>query len=94
MAAPAVEVRVPGLLTRFTDGQRSVEVRGETVAGSLEALLAAHPALAPHLHDGRGELRTHLRLFVNGEQVAEADAESTRLEPGDVVVVFQAVSGG
>ena len=94
MAAPAVEVRVPGLLTRFTDGRRSVEVRGETVAASLDDLLAAHPALEPHLFGGRGELRTHLRLFVNGEEVAEAEAGSTPLEPGDVVVVFQAVSGG
>ena len=89
-----VAVRVPGLLTRFTDGHRSVPVRAETVSGCLEALLAAYPALEPHLHDGRGDLRTHLKLFHNGSELSLPDARTVAVTAGDEVVVLQAVSGG
>lgn len=89
-----VTVRVPGLLTRFTDGQQAVIVNASTVAGCVDALLEAYPALEPHLFDGRGELRTHVKLFYNGSEVdglAEADV---RASSGDEVVLLQAVSGG
>ena len=94
MAPRAVDVRVPGLLTRFTDGRQRVPVRAGTVEEALDALVEAYPALAPHLRDGRGGLRTHLRLFVNGEEVDEADAGAVAVQAGDEVVVLQAVSGG
>ncbi|NIQ52614.1 MAG: MoaD/ThiS family protein [Gemmatimonadetes bacterium] len=90
----AVDVRVPGLLARFTGGQRTVSVEAATVAGAVEALAEAHPGLAPHLWDGDGSLRPHLALFRNGRAVTEAAAGEAALDPGDEVVVLQAVSGG
>ena len=91
---PTVRVQVPGLLARFTGGERAVTVEAATVAGALEALAEAHPGLEPHLWDGDGALRAHLALFRNGAAVEEAAAAGTALEPGDEVVVLQAVSGG
>lgn len=90
--APEVVVRVPGLLSRFTGGERRVQVTAGTVAGAVEALVDAYPALDPHLHDSDGALRTHLKLFHDGTEVDEADAVT--LEAGDEVVLLQAVSGG
>lgn len=92
--APAVSVRIPGLLARFTDGTRSVTVRAETVSGGVEGLLAAHPALEPHLLDEDGRLRSHVQLFHNGSAVGGLEDADDPVEPGDEIVLLQAVSGG
>lgn len=91
---PEVTVRVPGLLARFAGGQQTVTVRATTVAAGIDDLLATYPNLAPHLYDGTGSLRPHLKLFHNGAEVAEEQADDVSLEAGDEVVVLQAVSGG
>lgn len=93
-APPEVTVRIPGLLARFTEGQQTVTIRAATVAASLDRLLEAHPGLEPHVRDGRGELRPHLKLFHEGADVTERDGADIALAPGDEVVVLQAVSGG
>lgn len=92
--ASEVNLRVPGLLSRFTDGARSVTVRASTVKGCIDALLETHPALAPHLRDGRGRLREHLVVLHEGVPVDEADAGEASVAAGDEVVILQAVSGG
>lgn len=92
--SPEVTVRIPGLLSRFTDGEQTVTLRATTVAASLDRLLEAYPGLEPHVRDGRGELRQHLKLFHDGTEVTERDGADIALAAGDEVVVLQAVSGG
>lgn len=91
---PEIAVHVPGLLARFTDGEPTVDVRAPTVAAAVDALLETHPALEPHLHDGRGALRAHLLLVHEGAAVAWDEAAEVDLKAGDEVAVLQAVSGG
>lgn len=91
---PEVTVRIPGLLSRFTDGQQTVTLRAATIAASLDRLLEAYPGLEPHVRDGRGELRPHLKLFHEGAEVTDRDGADITLAPGDEIVVLQAVSGG
>lgn len=90
---PEATVRVPGLLARYTDGQPCVAVRAGSVAGAVNRLLEAYPALEPHLLDAGG-LRPHLKLFLNGTEVDDRAADEVVLADGDEVVVLQAVSGG
>lgn len=94
VAEPEISVRVPGLLTRFTGGQRDITVRAATVAESVDRLLETYPALRPHLLDARGQFRPHVKLFHGGTEVTEADGADIALADGDEVVVLQAVSGG
>lgn len=91
---PAVTVRLPGLLARFTADEDRVTVRAETVAGAVETLLQRYPALEPHLRDGDGGLRAHLQLFLEGTAVPEGSAADVSVDDGDEIVVLQAVSGG
>lgn len=91
-------VRLPGLLTRFTDGEREIAVQAETAADALDQLVDAYPALDPHLYDDGG-LRAHLLVFVDGDQIGAPGARrsplaATALEPGATVTILQAVSGG
>ncbi|HKJ57855.1 MAG TPA: MoaD/ThiS family protein, partial [Halobacteriales archaeon] len=91
---PDVTVIVPGLLTRFTDGQRDVPVTADTLRGAVDRLVESYPALEPHLFDGPDGLRTHVQLFHNGSGVEWDDGDVTELTDGDEVLVLQAVSGG
>lgn len=89
-----VTVRFPGLLSRFTDGQRHLALTAETVNECFESLLETVPELDPHLFNGHGELRPHLRIFHNGDAIDLETDGALRLEDGDTVTVIQAVSGG
>lgn len=89
-----VTVRIPGLLTRFTDGQRECALEADTVNGSVDALVLEHPALEPHLLHPCGGLRPHLQLYLNNRTVRWNDEQAMAVSDGDLVEVFQAVSGG
>lgn len=92
--AADVTVRVPGLLTRYTEGRNPVTVSGTTVADCVEALLERYPALDPHLLDGAGDLRPHVTLFHDGSAVEGLANADVAVATGDEIVVLQAVSGG
>lgn len=94
MTAATVSVTLPGLLARFTGGRRTVTVTADTIGDCIDTLVETHPAIEPHVFDGAGGLRTHVRLYHNGRGVDWPAAESVELEPGDEVIVLQAVSGG
>lgn len=91
---PVADVRLPGLLARFADGDRRVEVEAETVRGAVLGLVERHPAVEPHVLDEHRRLRAHLQLFHEGRQVRWAESGDVVLAESDEVVVFQAVSGG
>lgn len=91
---PRVTVAVPGLLTRFTDGDQQTTIDAATVRECLDRLVEQHPGLEPHLFDGLGELRNHILVARNGSMVDWAEADSTDLRAGDTVSIIQAVSGG
>lgn len=91
---PEVTVRVPGLLARFLDGDRSASVRADTLSACLDRLVETYPELEPHLFDDRGRLRAHLQLFADDQRVAWSDAATVKLDEGSTVTILQAVSGG
>jgi molybdopterin synthase sulfur carrier subunit len=74
-------------------GERTVEVETDedaTVGDALTALLEAKPALRERALDEDGELREHVNLLKNGENV-EPEAG---VEAGDELALFPPVSGG
>lgn len=89
-----VTVRIPGLLARFLDGDRSASVRADTLSACLDRLVDTYPELEPHLFDGEGRLRPHLQLFVGDRRVDYSDAPTVELDEGATVTILQAVSGG
>ncbi|WP_101294385.1 ubiquitin-like small modifier protein 1 [Halegenticoccus soli] len=83
-------------LAEAADGRRvTVEVDGgATVGDALDALLEARPALADRVLDDEGDLRDHINVLRNGENVFTADGLDTELEEGDELALFPPVSGG
>jgi molybdopterin synthase sulfur carrier subunit len=79
-------------------GQKTVEVDvpdGATVGQLIEAIVAAYPALRPELLDGKGELQSHIKFFVNGREVIYLERKlDTVIQPDDVITIFPPVGGG
>ena len=79
--------------------RRHVECAPQQVApGSLravlEAALAAAPELVHYVFDDQRNVRKHVAVFINQHMVLDRVHLDQRLNPGDRVLVIQALTGG
>lgn len=66
-----------------------------TLRETVDALLAAEPALEDQLLTESGEFREHIRLLHEGEDpFAAGDGWETAVGPDDELAAFPPVSGG
>ena len=81
-----MKVLIPSSLLSYTKEQ-NVEANGATLA----ELDRRYPGLRFRVIDEQGQMRGHMRFFVNGEQVFDL---THALCPTDEVYLVQALSGG
>ena len=87
-------------MVRFTRNiQRHVEcperdAAGGTVREVLDTYFAVHPRARGYVFDDQNQLRPHMALFVDGNQVMDRDGLGDRVEVQSVLDVVQALSGG
>lgn len=79
--------------------RRHVECPPQSVtAGSLrvvlETALVAAPDMASYVFDDQRCIRKHVAVFINESQVRDRQNLEQALQPGDRVLVIQALSGG
>jgi sulfur-carrier protein len=87
---------LPAALQPYADGSAEVELDApcRTVAEALSALARPHPGVVDRVLDERGELRRHVNLFVNGEDVRWLGGLAAPIEACAVLAIVPAVSGG
>jgi molybdopterin synthase sulfur carrier subunit len=90
----ATAFQIPRVLRQYCAGVEELRLQGETVREVLDELNRRHPSLFQCICDETGAVRRHINLFVNNDFLRDRNGLDTRLAPGDVVSVFQAVSGG
>jgi molybdopterin synthase sulfur carrier subunit len=85
-----MKVLIPSPLLSYT---RTREVAGEgaTLLALLGDLDRQFPGIRFRVIDEQGQMRPHMRFFVNGEQVFELEHP---LQATDAVQLVQALSGG
>src|SRR5258708_39554665 len=64
----AIEVRIPTILRNYTDGAKSVEGSGDTLADLIADLDSRHGGLQERLVDDSG-LRRFVNVYLNDEGV-------------------------
>ena len=94
----AVEVRVPSILLKFTEGQKTLSYDGDSAAGStvgglLQTIDAEYPGFRDQLVED-GELRRFVNIFRNDEDIRFLEKMDTSLEDGDVLAILPALAGG
>ncbi|WP_276353380.1 MoaD/ThiS family protein [Cohnella caldifontis] len=89
-----LEVSVPLLLRDCTGGRSRFSLEADTLEEALRRLIETYPLLKVHVYDERGQVREHVLLYYNDDNVAWLDDLGIPLRPGDKLRVLQAVSGG
>ena len=85
-----MKILIPSPLRSYT-GKAEVEGRGASLAELLRDLDRQYPGLRFRMINEQDQVREHIRIFINGEQVFDLDYP---LDPTDAVDIVQALSGG
>jgi sulfur-carrier protein len=86
-----VKVRIPTPLRSYTDQVSVVDAEGATLHDLLCDLDRRFPGIRFRVVDEQGQLRRHMRIYLNRESVRELE---TPVSPEDEVALMQALSGG
>ncbi|MFC7343024.1 MoaD family protein [Saccharopolyspora griseoalba] len=89
----AVNVSIPTILRTHTDGQKSVEAKGDTLAGVIDDLDANYNGLKDRLVK-EGNLHRFVNVYVNDEDVRFSGGLEAKVSDGDNVTILPAVAGG
>jgi molybdopterin synthase sulfur carrier subunit len=89
----AIEVRIPTILSTYTDGEKSVNGEGANLSALIDDLESSHPGIKERLIDN-GDLRRFINVYVNDEDVRFLGGLDAALSDGDQIVVLPAVAGG
>ena len=87
-------IRVPNIISYYTDKQTQFEVSGSTALEAVQNAVEKYPQLKFHVFDKDGNLRRHMYLFVNDVNVKELDGNETKVGEKDVVRILAAAAGG
>lgn len=90
----SVTVQIPSPLHPYCGGASELRLSVDSVRAALEELERSYPALYRNICDETGRTRPHINLFVNKSHVRDRQGLDTALAPGDILIVFPAVSGG
>ncbi len=86
-------IRIPPVLRENTDGSRTVEVTGSTVAAALDDLFGRHPSLRDRITDD-GRLSEFINVYVNDRDVRYRDGLETAIGAEDMIILLPAMAGG
>ncbi|GHV95754.1 MoaD family protein [Spirochaetia bacterium] len=89
----AVTIQIPTALRSFTERKSEVEVEGQTVGETINALAEQYPDLRQHLYQGK-DLRSFINIFVGDTNIKKLEGLDTKLPDGATVMLVPAIAGG
>ena len=87
-------VRLPSVLRAHANGERAIDVDGETIGAAVQSLVGRHPALAGQLLTPDGDLHRFVNVYLNGQDVRYLDGRATAVREDDEVRLLPAMAGG
>lgn len=85
-----MRVTIPSPLVSYTM-RREVAAQGSTLAQVLDDLDRQFPGIRFRMIDEQDRIRTHMRFFLDGDELRDLHAE---LDSGRTLHIVQALSGG
>ncbi len=89
-----VEVQIPQMFRRHTNGSRALRTAGGTVREILAALDRDYPGLRGQFLAAEGGLHRFINVYVNQEDIRFLQGLETPVADGDLVTILPAVAGG
>ena len=90
----SIDVRIPTVLRKHTDGQKTVTGEGATLRDLVADLDSRNAGLGSALIGEDGALHRFINIYVNDEDVRYLGGVETPLADGDTVSILPAVAGG
>lgn len=92
----SVTVFLSGHLKSFTGGRTefAFDEEHDTVGEALESLWSERSALRDRILNEQGEIRQHVNIFYQGQEIRRLKGLETPIEPDAEFHIFNAVSGG
>ncbi len=79
---------------RRVAGTRETEVDEPTVREVIETLCASTPGLEQAIFDEHGNVHPHVRIMLNGHDVALGRGLDTPVSTNDEIAIFPPIGGG
>jgi molybdopterin synthase sulfur carrier subunit len=91
-----ITVELPKALGLTVDGKSTVEIDEPctTVGGALTALGKESPGVLDRIVDEQGNVRAHVNVFRDGENIRFLDGLHTSTPDGSRILILTAISGG
>lgn len=89
----SVTVSIPTVMRTHTAGEKRVQASGDTLAGVIDSLEAAHPGLAGRLLT-EGKLNRFVNIYIDDEDVRFLGGLEAEVPEGASVTILPAVAGG
>jgi molybdopterin converting factor small subunit len=90
----SVTISLPTPLQRYAGGEPELSVEATTVGGALQALVTSTPALAPHLLDAKGNVRSYVNIYLGDEDTRYLQGNDTPVSEGDRLEIVPSIAGG
>jgi molybdopterin converting factor small subunit len=87
---------VPGALREFSGGRGELTIDGPagSVRDALSLLWKECPGARDRVLTERGDVRTHINIFVDGDNIRYAGGLDAPVRDGAEIIILPAVSGG
>jgi len=89
-----IEVNIPAPFRRLTGNRARVSADGDTVEQMLADLESQFPGFRDMLFDEQERVPPHIKIYVNGQEIAALNGLETALKDGDTVAIIPAIAGG
>jgi molybdopterin synthase sulfur carrier subunit len=91
-----ITFNVTGFLTDFTSGQSQIQVDSgaKKLGEALGQLWQRHPGLRDRVVNEQGNLRQHVNIFLNEDNVRRRELLDTELPENCEITILPSVSGG
>jgi sulfur-carrier protein len=91
-----IKFNITGFLTDFTEGRHQItsDVSATHVGEALDELWRLHPGLRDRVLNERGELRQHVNVFLDSENIRRREWLKTPVAAGSEITILPSVTGG
>jgi sulfur-carrier protein len=90
----AVQVRIPTVFRKYTDGRSTVELEPGSIADLVSQLDAQFPGMKDQMLTDDGELHRFVNIYINDEDARYLEKLDTKVADGDTVSILPSVAGG